>query len=75
MTAIAAANSKQLLAAVQAHNTAHPDGHVAVNWGREGNKSTWFAHAEHGSRLKTGLRFSEVVDYVNREIELSEPAA
>jgi len=43
------------------------DSGLTINFGLEGNKSTWFAHAEYGARLKTGLTFEGVVNYCNEE--------
>jgi len=67
-----AANSKQLLAAVEQFNAANPDDPLHVSWGREGSTSMWYAHDIYGSNLKTGLRFYEVVAYVNEAIEMRE---
>ena len=72
MTEFSAANSKQLLAAVEQFNAAHPDDPLHVNWGRERSTSMWYAHGKYGNTLKTGLRFSEVVAYVNEALEMRE---
>ena len=68
---ITATNAKQLSKQVDRFNAAHDDAKIYVNWGREGRLGTWYAHAEYGTNLKTGLLFSEVVQYVQREANLA----
>jgi hypothetical protein len=40
------------------------------SFGKGGRGATWFAHSDNGSMLKTGLTFSEVVNYANYLLEL-----
>lgn len=67
---ITARNSAHLSLQMDRFNAGRAD-QVHVNWGREGDRRTWYAHAEFGRGLKTHLSFAEVVDYVQRQIDLA----
>ena len=41
------------------------------NWGREGKRGTWFVHGTYGKNAKTGCSFSDVVDYVQSDIDVT----
>jgi hypothetical protein len=44
------------------------DGFI-VNYGREGNRPSWWIHSKHGANLTTGLSFPDLVKEIQRRFD------
>jgi hypothetical protein len=60
-------SAKQLSKQIDAAEAVIPD--LSINFGREGNRGTWFIHGAYGSQLKTGLSFHSLVSEAQKRAD------